>query len=300
MNKINKCQNEKIIIFLTVLNIIIYLFVLIKKMIPCDISFLNNVIRVIIFADFAFNMCVYFRNKNYFKYKEGNSFSHQFWLLVCNVSRLVINFSFFILITRIILDLFPYAEYLDDINGIIVLIFAALFLWELIKFIFEGKLTFSRLVLIVLVAYLASITEVVVFAISSFGAKLIFDLIFSEDYVEYIKLTHSLEEVKLNKIKEHLNVIKYKWKPHFIYFIFSLNLVVVIKKNMPETCKKDILSFLRQYIYREVADFQNTELGDRIIIGGVVIVATVIVFSILYWLIYENVTKKFLKIEVDK
>ena len=302
MIRMEKNKNENIIIGLTVLTIFIYVVAVIKRLFLSDIStsteiIINNFSRFIVLVAIFPNWYFYFKNKEYFKYKEMNTFFRQLWLLVCNVSRLLITYAFVILITSTVFNLLALERLSDVFNDAIATTFALILFAQFIKFVTEGKLTFFRFLLFVGIVYLASISDIMEFVIGSFGVKLILDIMFSDDYIEYVKLTNSFKDEKLEKIKEKFNDIKYKWKSNLIYFIFSLNLVVVIKKNIPENIKKNIFCFLREHIYREVANVENTEISDRIIIGGVIIIAAVIVFAILKGLIYENVTKRILEIE---
>lgn len=214
-------------------------------------------IGFLIFA-FIYNLYIVAKNKEYFKYKIGNSLLRELWLLLCNLSRFFVNFAIIILsiqilssvISKITGDFAAVQEFsnaLDALENLIIVLFAFALVLHLVNFFTEGLITGFRIISAMFVLFLAGFSDIITFFLGSAGAKLIIDWLFSDNYIEYIKLKmkDDVEKDDVEKIKEKLNSAKNKFTADFNFIFFASNLSMIIRKVIPLEQKSQILYLMK-------------------------------------------------------
>lgn len=162
------------------------------------------------------------------------------------------------------------------------------------------------------VLFLAGFSDIITFFLGSAGAKLIIDWLFSDNYIEYIKLkmkddvekddkikddVEKNDKIKddVEKIKEKLNSAKIKFTADFNFIFFASNLSMIIRKVIPLEQKSQILYLMKWLSYRGAESIQDTPIVDRILIGLLTIVVSVIWYTMLKYLFGEKIWRKILE-----
>ena len=284
-------SSDMMILALPVINIAVFVVAFIKRMFQFDI---NRCLVIAVFIGiFMFNIFVYRENKEYYKYKVENSFFHELWLLLSNLSRLFIYYSFCLLVISAIVNLFGGTQYYELFENVLVSSFAIVLIFHLVSFFSHGVLTKRRLIIALIVLYLASFSDIVSFFVGSAGAKLITDWLFSEEYINYIKLQNVDNTEKVSEFNEKMTNMKTGFKAEFTYIVFSLNFTMVIRKTLPTNFKSDILCYIKWFAYRGIEAVQDTQFTDRILIGMVTILVSLIWYFLLKCAVSKYIKKLF-------
>lgn len=293
---INFIKNtEKTILSLPIINILVYIIAYFTG--KSHIIFKCLAIGLLICVS-IFNCIIVTKNKKYFRYKVDNSFLHRLWLLSCNLSRFCVYFGILILLNKllntVILRWFGVSnlqELSDALENLFITLFAIFILLHLVNFFTKGLLTGARIISAIFILYLAGFSDIIIFFLGSAGAKLIIDWLFSDNYIEYIKLKYKEDVERINQIKEKMSSIKIKFTADFYFIIFASNLSIIIRKIIPPELKSQILDFMKKFSDRGVESIQDTQTLDRILIGLLTISVSVILYFLLkYFLknILEN------------
>lgn len=268
-------------------------------------------IGFLIFA-FIYNLYIVAEYKEYFKYKIGNSLLRELWLLLCNLSRFFVNFAILFLSIPILSNLLNVVTswwlgesdvqgITNALEGLLIAVFAFALVLHLVNFFTEGLITGFRLISAMFVLFLAGFSDIMTFFLGSAGAKLIIDWLFSDNYIEYIKLKMKDDVEKgvkikddVEKIKEKLNSAKIKFTADFNFVFFALNLSMIIRKVIPPEQKSQILYLMKWLSYRGAESIQDTPIVDRILIGILTIVVSVIWYTMLKYLFGKKIWRKIL------
>ena len=294
-------NTENTILILPIINIIVYIFAyFIGKF---HIIFKCLAIASLIGA-FIFNLYIVSENKNYFKYKVGNSSLHQLWLLLCNLSRFFVYFGILILFNSLLSAVISWWFRASDVQGIFyalenlfIVIFAFAMVLHLVNFLTEGLFTGFRVISAIFILFLAGFSDIMMFFLGSAGAKLIIDWLFSDNYIEYIKVRYENDVERVDQVKEKLKSIKIKFTADFNFVLFALNLSMIVRKVIPPELKSQILDFMKKFSDRGVESVQDTPFVDRMLIGFVTIGVSVIWYFLLKYLFGKYLSKKILGIK---
>lgn len=305
-----KKNTNNFILWLPVINIFAYIIPYFVNKSQTICKYLA--IGFLIFA-FIYNLYIVAENKEYFKYKIGNSLLRELWLLLCNLSRFFVNFAIIILsiqilssvISKITGDFAAVQEFsnaLDALENLIIVLFAFALVLHLVNFFTEGLITGFRIISAMFVLFLAGFSDIITFFLGSAGAKLIIDWLFSDNYIEYIKLkvkddVEKDDKIKddVEKIKEKLNSAKIKFTADFNFIFFASNLSMIIRKVIPLEQKSQILYLMKWLSYRGAESIQDTPIVDRILIGLLTIVVSVIWYTMLKYLFGKKIWRKILE-----
>lgn len=295
------------ILILPIINILVYIIpnFINKSQTICKYLAIGFLICV-----FIYNLYIVAENKEYFKYKVGNSLLRELWLLLCNLSRFFVNFAILFLLIPILSGLlnsvilwwFGYS----DVQGItyaleslLIVVFAFALVLHLVNFFTEGLITGFRTISAMFVLFLAGFSDIMTFFLGSAGAKLIIDWLFSDNYIEYIKLKMKDDErikkkKKIKKIKKKLDSIRIKFTADFNFVMFALNLSMIIRKIVSPELKSLILYCMKWLSYRGGESVQDTPIVDRFLIGLLTVAVSVIWYSLLKYLFGKYLGNKIL------
>lgn len=250
---------------------------------------------------FIFNLYIVAENKEYFKYKVGNSLLRELWLLLCNLSRFFVNFAILFLSIKLLNVVTSW--WLGDsdvqgitsaLEGILIVLFAFALVLHLVNFFTEGLITGFRILSAMFVLFLAGFSDIMTFFLGSAGAKLIIDWLFSDNYIEYIKLKMKYDDERIKQIKTKLDSIKIKFTADFNFVLFALNLSMIIRKVVSPELKSLLLYCMKSFSYRAGGSVQDTPIVDRMLIGLLTIAVSVIWYSILKYLFGKYLGNKIL------
>lgn len=296
-----KENTKKSILFMPIINILVYIIAYFTG--KSHIIFKRLAIGLFIVAS-IFNIYIFFENKKYFKYKVGNSSLHQLWLLLCNLSRSFVYFGILILFNSLLSPLISWWFRVPDMQkisnalaNIIIVGFAFALVLRLVNFLTEGLMTGLRTITAIFILFLAGFSDIMMFFLGSAGAKLIIDWLFSDNYIEYIKLKMKDDVEIIDKIKEKLNSVKIKFTADFNFILFSLNLSMIIRKLIPPEQKFQVLYLTKWLLYRGAESIQDTPFVGRMLIGLVTIGVSVIWYFLLKYLFGKYLGKKILGIK---
>lgn len=258
-------------------------------------------IGFLVFA-FIFNLYIVAENKEYFKYKVGNSLLHELWLLLCNISRFFVNFTIVFLSISKLSPVISQVYGDSDVQGIsnalenlVIVVFAFALVLHLVNFFTEGVITGLRFITAMFILFLAGFSDIMMFFLGSAGAKLIIDWLFSDNYIEYIRPKMKDDVERIDEIKEKLKSVKIRFTADFNFVFFALNLSMIIRKVIPPELKSQILCCMKWLSYRGQENIQDTPIVDKILIGLLIIVVSAIWYTMLKYLF----GKKFGKIILD-
>lgn len=291
-------NTDNSILILPIINILVYI-------IPSFINKSQTICKYLaigfLFCVFIYNLYIVVENKQYFKYKVGNSLLRELWLLLCNLSRFFVNFAIVILSIQILSSLISKVtgdsavqEISNALENLIIVGFAFVLVLHLVNFFTEGLITGLRSITAMFILFLAGFSDIMTFFLGSAGAKLIIDWLFSDNYIEYIKLKMKEDVERIDKIKENLNSVKIKFTADFNFILFSLNLSMIIRKVIPPEQKSQILNLMKWLSYRGAESIQDTPIVDRFLIGLLTIVASVIWYTMLKYLFGKKIWKRIL------
>lgn len=190
-----------------------------------------------------------------------------------------------------------FSNALDALENLIIVLFAFALVLHLVNFFTEGLITGFRIISAMFVLFLAGFSDIITFFLGSAGAKLIIDWLFSDNYIEYIKLKmkDDVEKDDVEKIKEKLNSAKNKFTADFNFIFFASNLSMIIRKVIPLEQKSQILYLMKWLSYRGAESIQDTPIVDRILIGLLTIVVSVIWYTMLKYLFGKKIWRKILE-----
>ena len=289
MKKFFEGVKKNLVTIVTVANAFVFLVMIFLSFGNSYVKHLNVVAKyafiIMVLILFILNIYLYFTNRSSFKYKKD----HKLKVFTRNFLR---KFLYFISATliMILIDKFNSTNIYEFWKESFVILFAISFIFEVVGLFTEGLINGVRLILIIFVCYLASDKDFMLILFGSAGLKIVIEWLFSDEYLEFIKLTNKNEDIEI--IRETLNSLKSRVVSWWNIVLISLNLVFFVRDSLSTDFKAETLEIVKKIAYRDLNRAAPTGFSDQFLIGSIIIVSVGLVSLLFYYLFSKGLVKR--------
>lgn len=177
----------------------------------------------------------------------------------------------------------------DNIARLIIILLIDL---EFVRLFTGGKMNYFKSIILSFGLFLLSQKEFVNYLTGAAGILLISNLMFSNEFISYLKKSNLTKEEK-EKIETVLVEKKDDWKFNTSILFISYSAISALKNTFPGVWKSNIIQFLREslFVKLESEDILRWFI-DSVLISGLIVSSVALLYVVLMSTLKGNIFKK--------